>query len=112
MFQRSPHPLPARAVIGRRQPPALVPRRTSSRSDDDTEGTCSPSEAREIETRVLLNTASAPFVCAARLPSNSETSTLCSPLESSATLPGAAEVRISALSGALIGAVKGALASG
>src|ERR1700732_130611 len=83
---------------------ALVPRRTSSSSEDETDGTCSPSEAREMATRVLLKTDSAPPACAVRLLSSSDTSTLCSPLPSSATLPGVAEVRTSALSGALIGA--------
>ena len=37
------------------------PKRTSSRSEDETEGTCSPSEARETATRVLLKAASAPI---------------------------------------------------
>ena len=36
------------------------PMRTSSSSEDETEGTCSPSEAREMATRVLLKAASAP----------------------------------------------------
>ncbi len=36
------------------------PMRTSSRSDDDTCGTCSPSEARETEMRVLLKALAAP----------------------------------------------------
>ena len=83
----------------------VASKRTSSISEEDTEGTCSPSEAREIATRVLLKTASAPAVgCALMLLSSSVTSTLYWPLESSATLPGVAEDRISALSGALIGA--------
>src|SRR5262245_26099620 len=81
-------------------PPNLM----SSSSEDDTVGTCSPSEAREIAMRVFLNTLSRPELLAARLLSNSVTSTLFAPLESSATLPGEAEDRISALSGALIGA--------
>src|SRR3984885_12504761 len=85
--------------------PALVPLKgTSSSKDDDTEGACSPSEAREIATRVLLKTVSAPASLALRLLSSSATSTLYGPLESSATLPGVADDRISALSGAMIGA--------
>src|SRR3954471_7401965 len=79
------------------------PMRTSSSNEDDTEGTCSPSDAREIATRVLLKAVSAP-ACAVRLPSNSATSTLLGPWESSTTLPGVAEVRISAFSGGEIGA--------
>src|SRR5712671_1663519 len=54
--------------------------------------------------RVLLKTVSMPAAGALRLLSSSVISTLYWPLESSATLPGVAEVRISALSGALIGA--------
>ena len=77
--------------------------RTSSSSDDDTCGTCSPSEARETEMRVLLKALAAPD-CEFRLFSSSVTSTLYWPLPSSATLPGVAEVRISAFSGVEIGA--------
>src|SRR5919197_6705881 len=81
------------------------PMRISSSSEDDTDGTCSPSEAREMATRVLLKTPSTPPApCAFRLLSSSETSTLFWPLLSSATLPGVAEVRISAFSLAAIGA--------
>src|SRR6266576_6250110 len=83
---------------------SVAPKLTSSSSDDDTDGTCSPSEAREMATRVLLKTASTPAACALRLASSSDISTLLALLESSATLPGVAEVRISALSGAAIGA--------
>src|SRR5882724_4761071 len=79
------------------------PMRTSSSREDDTEGTCSPSLAREIATRVLLKAVSAP-AWAARLLSSSDISTLYAPLESSATLPGVAEVRIRAFSGGEIGA--------
>src|SRR6476660_150551 len=79
------------------------PRLTSSTSVDDTVGTWAPSEAREIETRVLWKTLSMP-AWPFRLFSSSDTSTLFAPFESSATLPGVAEVRISALSEALIGA--------
>src|SRR3984893_15090879 len=82
---------------------AVTPKRTSSSSEEDTDGTWAPSEAREIATRVLLKTVSA-AAWALRLLSSSATSTLYWPLESSATLPGVAEVRISALSGAAIGA--------
>src|SRR5215813_5925953 len=39
---------------------AQPPRRISSVSEDDTDGTCSPSEAREMATRVLLKTLSMP----------------------------------------------------
>src|SRR5471030_1183689 len=90
-------------------PPALslTAQLTSSSSEDDTEGTCSPSEAREMATRVLLKRASTPATpagSASRLVNNSVISTLCCPLESSATLPGVAEDKISALSGGLIGA--------
>src|SRR5216684_582373 len=91
--------LPAHGACVKPQPPRL----TSSIRVEDTVGTCSPSEAREIETRVLLKTLSTP-AWELKLFSSSETSTLFWPLESSATLPGVAEVRISALSGALIGA--------
>src|ERR1700752_479360 len=81
------------------------PMRISSSSEDDTLGTCAPSEAREIETRVLLKTLSTPPApCAFRLLRSSATSTLFWPLESSATLPGVADVRISALSDAASGA--------
>src|SRR5438477_5402450 len=52
-------------------PPMLM----SSSSEDDTEGTCSPSDAREIATRVLLKAVSAP-AWAARLLSSSDISTL------------------------------------
>src|SRR5439155_9538410 len=88
------------------QPPvvSVALRGTSSASEDDTDGTCSPSEAREIATRVLLKTLSTPPVSALRLLSSSDISTEWAPSESSATLPGVAEVRINALSGALIGA--------
>src|SRR6267142_2064384 len=60
------------------------PMRTSSSSDDDTCGTCSPSEARETEMRVLLNAVAAPD-CESRLFRSSVTSTLYWPLPSSAT---------------------------
>src|SRR5215470_23766 len=83
---------------------AYPPMRISSVSEDDTLGTCSPSEAREMATRVLLKTLSTPVPSLPKLLSSSETSTLFWPLLSSATLPGVAEVRISALSGAEIGA--------
>ena len=53
--------------------------------------------------RVLLKAVAAPD-CELRLLSNSVTSTLYWPVLSSATLPGVAEVRISAFSGAEIGA--------
>src|ERR1700692_2147171 len=93
------------------QPPALVaaasPRRISSNSEDETVGTCSPSEAREMATRVLLKMVSASAAWTLRLFNSSDTSTLCSPLPSSATLPGVAEVRIRALSGGLIRARPG-----
>src|SRR6186997_1909608 len=79
------------------------PIRTSSSSDDETWGTCSPSEARETEMRVLLKAVAAPD-CEFKLLSSSVTSTLYWPLPSSATLSGVAEVRISAFSGAEIGA--------
>src|SRR5260370_6290 len=82
---------------------AQPPRLTSSTSVDDTVGTWAPSEAREIETRGLWKTLAMP-VWLSRLFSSSDTSTLFAPFESSATLPGVADVRISALSGALIGA--------
>src|ERR1700730_17109650 len=87
------------------QPPAfsLALKRTSSSSEEDTEGTCSPSEAFEIATRVLLKTVSS-AVCPLRLLSSSDISTEYWPLPSSVTLPGVAEDRISALSGAVIGA--------
>src|SRR5258708_2484900 len=75
----------------------------SSSSDDDTDGTCSPSLAREIATRVLLKALSAP-ACAVRLFKSSATSTLYWPLESSATLPGVAEDSTRVFSGGLIGA--------
>src|SRR3954451_14799656 len=101
---------------------SLIPRRTSSTSEDDTEGTCSPSDDLATATRVLLKTVSAPAGFSAwaadlsaspadlsarsavRLLSNSAISTEYCPAESSATLPGVAEVRTSALSDALIGA--------
>src|SRR5262249_54559633 len=88
------------------QPPAFwdSPKRTSSSNEDDTVGTCSPSDAREIATRVLLKAACAPTVPASRLRSSSATSALFWPSPSSATLPGAAEVRTRALLGAAIGA--------
>src|SRR5258708_16341678 len=54
---------------------SLAPRRTSSASEDDTDGTCSPSEAREIATRVLLKTVSTPPDSAVRLVSSSDIST-------------------------------------
>src|SRR4029450_6806169 len=77
------------------------PKRMSSSSEDDTDGTCSPSEAREMATRVLLKTLSMPGApCAFKWLRSSAISTLFWPLESSPTLPGVAEVRISALSGA------------
>src|SRR5687768_6157437 len=76
-------------ATGKPQPPRL----TSSTSVEDTVGTCSPSEAREIEMRVLLKTLSRP-AWVLKLLRSSETSTLFWPLESSATLPGVAEVRI------------------
>src|SRR5216684_1613059 len=79
------------------------PKRTSSSSDDDTDGTCSPSEAREIATRVLLKALSAP-AWAVRLFRSSATSTLYGPLESSATLPGVAALSTIVFSGGLIGA--------
>ena len=77
--------------------------RTSSSKEDDTCGTCSPSEARETEMRVLLKAMAAPD-CEFKLFRSSVTSTLYWPLLSSATLPGVAEVRISAFSGVEIGA--------
>src|SRR5450631_3680834 len=69
-------------------PPAFsaLAKLTSSSSEDDTEGTCSPSEAREMATRVLLKTVSALATCALRLFNSSVISTLCWPLPSSATL--------------------------
>jgi len=79
------------------------PMRMSSSREDDTDGTCSPSLAREMATRVLLKAASA-LARVSRLRSSSETSTLLGAVESSATLPGVAEDRISAFSGGLIGA--------
>src|SRR5260370_39981035 len=90
-------------------PPAfsVAPRLTSASSEDDTAGTCSPSVAREMAVRVLLNSASAPAGpagCALMLLSSSVISTLWVPGESSATLPGVADDRTSALSGAAIGA--------
>ena len=78
--------------------PRLSP--TERLQTSTTTGTCSPSDARETATRVLLKTVSAPAACALRLFSSSATSTLFRPLKSSATLPGTADVRISALSGA------------
>src|SRR6185312_16512657 len=87
------------------QLPALVAaKEMSSSKDDDTEGTCSPSEARAIATRVLLKTVSAPTSPVLRLLSSSVTSTLYWPLESSATLPGVADVSTMVFSGGLIGA--------
>src|ERR1700743_3155402 len=87
------------------QPPAFsaAAKLTSSSSEDDTEGTCSPSDEREIAARALLNGASERVV-PLRLLSSSDISTLYWPRESSTTWPGVAEVRISALSGAAIGA--------
>ena len=60
----------------------------------------SPSVAREMAMRVLLKADSMPASCGLSCLSSSVISTLWRPLESSATLPGVAEVRISALSGA------------
>src|SRR6266403_5963573 len=101
--------VPAFAGRRKRQPPAfslasVTLKRRSSASEEETVGTCSPSEAREIATRVLLKTLSTPPPSGLRLLSSSDISTEWVPSESSATLPGVAEVRISALSGALIGA--------
>src|SRR4051794_2157436 len=79
------------------------PLRPSSRSADDTGGTCSPWDARETEMRVLLKALAAPD-CKLKLFESSVTSTLCWPLPSSAPLRGVAEVRISAFSGVEIGA--------
>src|SRR6266404_2398780 len=90
--------LPALPVV------SLAPKSMSSAREEETVGTCAPSEAREIATRVLLKTLSTPPPSGLRLLSNSDISTEWVPSESSATLPGVAEVRISALSGALIGA--------
>jgi hypothetical protein len=42
---------------------SLEPKRTSSKSEDDTDGICSPLETRETATRVLLKTPSA-LTCA------------------------------------------------
>src|SRR5258708_33742715 len=75
----------------------------SSSSDDDTDGTCSPSEAREIATRGLLKALSAP-AWAVRLFKSSATSTLYWPLESPATLPGGAEDSTWVFSASRIGA--------
>src|SRR5436190_13374448 len=55
--------LPVSAFVGTTAYPpefSLIPRRTSSTSEDDTEGTCSPSEDFATATRVLLKTVSAP----------------------------------------------------
>src|SRR6266702_1426952 len=90
-------------TCGFNRPGDHPPKRMSSNSDDDTDGTCSPSDTREMVTRVLLKAASA-VAWAPRLFNSSETSTLLELLESSATLPGVADVRISAFSGGLIGA--------
>src|SRR5260370_8097749 len=84
-------------------PPAfsVAPRLTSSSSEDDTAGTCSPSVAREMAVRVLLNSASAPAGpagCALMLLSSSVISTLRVPAESSPPLPGVADHRTTALS--------------
>ena len=57
---------------------------TSSKSEEDTDGICSPLEARKTATRVLLKTSSA-LTCALTWFSSSVTSTLCSPPVSSAT---------------------------
>src|SRR4051812_16433722 len=58
-------------------PPAFSagPRRTSSDSEEDTEGTCSPSDALATATRVLLKTVSAASCCVSRLFSSSPIST-------------------------------------
>src|ERR1700727_331806 len=88
-------------------PAALALKLTSSISEEETEGTWAPSDAREIATRVWLKIASAARARSALvliLVSSSVTSTEFSPVESSATAPGEAEVRISALSGTVIGA--------
>src|SRR5438445_6363142 len=82
---------------------AYPPSRTSSSSEDDTLGTCSPSLAREIATRVLLKAVSAP-AWALRLLMSSEIKTLLGAEESSATLPGVVEVSTIVFSGGLIGA--------
>ena len=82
---------------------SLELKRTSSRSDDDTDGICSPLETRETATRVLLKTLSA-LTCALSSLSSSVTSTLCSPFVSSVTLPAVLDEMMSALLGALIGA--------
>ena len=62
-----PHPEEARSAVSKDEaaagyPPALSsdPSWTSSSSDEDTDGTCSPSEARATTPRVLLKAASAP----------------------------------------------------
>src|SRR5882724_9515714 len=83
-------------------PPAFsaASRRTSSESDDDTDGTRSPSEAREMAARVWLKMASALSADAARLARSSVIKTLWWPSESSTTLPGVAEERINAFSDA------------
>src|SRR5262249_44456827 len=106
--------LPSQGEVGKRRDSAelregdqrllesAVAKRMSSSSEDDTDGTCSPSEVFEIAMRVLLKTASAPSPLPSWL-SNSPISALWRPATSSATLPGVAEERISALSGAAIG---------
>lgn len=76
---------------------------TSSKSEHDTEGICSPLETRETAMRVLLKTPSALTWVSSSL-SSSVTSTLCSLVVSSPTLPGVLDERTSALLGALIGA--------
>ena len=82
---------------------SLELKRTSSKSEDDTDGICSPLETRETATRVLLKTPSA-LTCVLSSLSSSVTSTLCSPFMSSATLPGVLDEMMSALLGALISA--------
>src|SRR5947209_18866735 len=82
---------------------SLELKRTSSKSEDDTDGICSPLETRETATRVLLKTPSA-LTCASSSLSSSVTSTLCSPFMSSATLPGVLDDMMRALLGALISA--------
>src|SRR6267142_2154476 len=78
-------------------------KRTSSKSEEDTDGICLPLETRKTATRVLLKTPSA-LTCTLSSLSRSVTSTLCSPFVSSATLPGVLDEMMSALLGALTGA--------
>ena len=78
--------------------------RMSSSSDDDTSGTCSPSEARETATRVLLKAACGAGLRIQIVQQLGHQHAVLALAESSATLPGVAEDRISAFSGAEIGA--------